>query len=450
MWSYFNILSYNQKPHEGIRAVAGEGTPATITALTNATNIAWALDGNPQLDTSSEVNFYLTPTSHTVTATVQSTNPITCTNTTSFQLEVVPAPVIDEIKPTIFCEGDQPDNPSYHVVLSAQPGGSGVYNWSNGMNGANITVLDGGAYQVTLSLGGCTTTRQIQVPNNLKDYAWIFPSGCYEICGPKTKNSPVLIGPRLPFNEWFWMYNGTKVEVGSQSTPSPFTLTDEGNYSLSLYNGYCSLETPPLSFNYKQCNPCELNPPQIEKIDIAKLPYCAFTAEVYFFSAPGTTLTLTAPDNNVVISPTTVTVPPGGGGQQLTIVPISPFAGGGNVEIIAQGLDNKDQTCVYKFNFDLPTCDGGSTSIFGKNGKTPQLVLAPNPAKEQVSLHYNALPEQTQLAIYDLTGRKLAVHEATNTEGIWQLPTNNMPAGVYIVVVQSNGTTLLQQKLIIE
>ena len=93
-----------------------------------------------------------------------------------------------------------------------------TYNWSNGASTQSISIPDGGPYQVTASLGGCSISKQVDIPKNPEDYLWIYPSGCYTDC---IKNSDELynhlIGPTLSLNTWSWNDYGSPIQSGTTS-----------------------------------------------------------------------------------------------------------------------------------------------------------------------------------------------------------------------------------------
>lgn len=60
------------------------------------------------------------------------------------------------------------------------------------------------------------------------------------------------------------------------------------------------------------------------------------------------------------------------------------------------------------------------------------------------------MEHNSTIELYDLTGRLLEAHTTTESTGSMVLTTANYPAGIYIVVVRSNGTLMSQQKLVIE
>ena len=76
-------------------------------------------------------------------------------------------------------------------------------------------------------------------------------------------------------------------------------------------------------------------------------------------------------------------------------------------------------------------------------------VLAPNPAREEVTLTYGNIAIDSSVSLYDLSGRELGVFELQGTTGTLVLSTQNYPSGVYIVVVYNKEGVLAQKKLII-
>lgn len=53
----------------------------------------------------------------------------------------------------------------------------------------------------------------------------------------------------------------------------------------------------------------------------------------------------------------------------------------------------------------------------------------------------------SQLEVYDLTGRLIAKFETTATQGVWKLDLASMTTGIYVVVLRQGATILMQRKL---
>ena len=84
------------------------------------------------------------------------------------------------------------------------------------------------------------------------------------------------------------------------------------------------------------------------------------------------------------------------------------------------------------------------------NLENSKVQLAPNPAKEFVTISYNELTANSTITLYDLTGRSLANYNNENTTGTIDVNTASYPGGIYIVVIKENDEIISQQKLVIE
>src|SRR5258708_1246188 len=83
-----------------------------------------------------------------------------------------------------------------------------------------------------------------------------------------------------------------------------------------------------------------------------------------------------------------------------------------------------------------------------------QLSLFPNPANSQVNLNYSSSKAQsnTQLLIYDVLGRVVLQKLVSVQECLNQisLPLNNMPDGVYLLVMEAQHTRIYTQRLVVQ
>ncbi|CAM3624367.1 T9SS type A sorting domain-containing protein [Flavobacterium gelidilacus] len=76
--------------------------------------------------------------------------------------------------------------------------------------------------------------------------------------------------------------------------------------------------------------------------------------------------------------------------------------------------------------------------------------LYPNPARDLVTIQYDLDVENTNVEVYDISGRVINHYKLSSSRGELQVNTSTYQAGIYIVIVKQNDTILLQQKLIIE
>lgn len=166
-----------------------------------------------------------------------------CTRTSpQYTVIVNPPPAPPVVSMDIHCD-------PYTVVLNANGGSTGIYNWSNGGYGEMIETYQGGAYQVVYTDEyGCKSNAQITVPKDPREYLWIFPSGCF--C--KLRLKTYVIGPIIPFEEWHWIQDGSPVNSGTGIMP-PFYPSPGHTYNMSLNNGYCEVMSDPMYYDNEMC-----------------------------------------------------------------------------------------------------------------------------------------------------------------------------------------------------
>jgi len=354
----------------------------------------------------------------------------------------------------------------YNVVLDAIPSPTNpniTYNWSNGASTQSISVNDGGPYLVTASIGGCSISKEVDIPKNPENYLWIYPSGCYTDCikeGAKDEEYSYLIGPTLSLQTWNWNNYGSPVSSGATSFQTPFYLMGDGSYTSTINTGHCAAESDPLEYSLIDCKECEIKDVKIESMVQNTTPYCSFTYQVMIYSSASTSFTATISDdlNNVTIIPSSFTINPGVNNLQFIVIPQGSFSGSTNWTIQGSVLiDGQYVPCTYELRVEIPRCDnsvyysrkidlGDSSAIEFEE----LLKVYPNPAKETATVYYEMSSSEGALEVYDLSGRSVAQHNLLSAIGEVSLNTGKYQSGVYIVVLrQSNGHTM-QQKLVIE
>jgi len=353
----------------------------------------------------------------------------------------------------------------YNVVLDAIPSPSNpniTYNWSNGASTQSISVPDGGPYRVTASLGGCSVSKQVDIPKNPEDYLWIYPSGCYTDCyAEKDEQYGYLIGPTLPLPSWSWNESGNPIQTGFGSYQTPFYLLGNGSYSSTINTGHCEMESDPLDFALERCEKCEIEDVKIEKVYQNNTPYCSFTYHVMIYSSASVPFSATISDdfNNVSIIPSTFTLNPGPNYLTFTVIPQNPFTSGLTDWTIQGSIFKDDQyvLCIYGLRVEIPKCE--NATYYSKNIELGDsstsdfeeiLKIYPNPAKETATVYYEMSSSEGDLEVYDLSGRSVAKHNLRSAKGEVPLNTGKYQAGVYIVVLRQNSGHTLQQKLVIE
>lgn len=422
------------------------GVDVPLSISTNAPTITWVIDGYPfpVFDNQSSIVIpaswgLLGQTTHTVLVTV--TSALGCSTSATFSVTIANSPPEPLIIPTVI--GCDP----YEVKLTAT-GSFGFYNWSDGQSGSDsIIVYNGGPYEVTVSAEGCTARSQIDVPKSPESYLWVFPSGCFTSC---KNNLGTLIGPSiLPVKEWEWQLDHNPVVEGSDAVP-PFDLTQSGVYNLSLNTGLCAMTSNDLNYTLLDCPECPLEV-RIEKLESTKSPFCTVTLDLIVFNSSGSNLpiTLSSPNNNVIVSPSSFTAVPGVNLFHVSVTPINGFAGG-TLELFIQGFDTKkNQLCTTPLLFEMPSCEQVARLEDPTVLNTNLLLIAPNPSKGWTTISYSHTVVPT-IEVYSILGRKVANYSANTTKGSWELNTTGLPTGVYLVVLKDNDAVLMQKKLIVE
>lgn len=425
-----------------------EGNSITMKAITNATTLDWYINNTIQTLYHNQTMPTFDPLPFgTYQIAVTVTSPEGCTATAMQLVSVIAIPDVVIDPPTILCEEN------YHVILTAASQSGGIFNWSNGMSGESITVTDGGAYQVRVTNGGCSATAQVTVAKNPEDYIWIFPSGCIAMCKKEIEGS--IIGPRLPLMYWEWTVNESIPSHGEESFPLPLPVVESGTYSLDINTGTCGINSNELNYTSIECEECKIGGVVIKESTLNDTKFCSFHISLDItndLSIP-MPITITDPDNRVIIIPSNVTLTPGTATYSFTFIPIGTFAGNEIVHLQITGITKDGKPCTTQLNLAIPSCFAqvaNKTKESNTSTPAPSVVIAPNPAKDQVTINYKGLAEDTVITLYDLSSRTLETHVATGADGSMTLPTSSYPAGIYIVVVKSNGNLITQQKLIIE
>lgn len=349
---------------------------------------------------------------------------------------------------------------SYEIQITAFSSEIGTFHWSNGQTGPTITVKAGGPYMVTFTnAAGCKSYANIDVPKSPEAYIWIFPTGCYEIC---RGNFGSLIGPNAIMSEWSWNFDGTPDAGSTNNFPTPYSIGQSGAYSMTLNNGLCDFESEPLSIQDMDCEPCPVEDIRILSITLdgeaAELGLCWYIYELEITNSLSVDmyLTITNAGQNILISPATITAFPGNHIYTVTVIPINGYNGGlVFLEILGVYIeDGYTKHCYYYLDLPVEDCisygakqaESEATESNSLN-TSKDLLIYPNPAKDQVHIQYESTAKQTTLEIYDLTGRLIAKHSSTEAKGVWTVNMQWMAAGVYVVVLKKDNQLITQKKL---
>lgn len=417
-----------------------------VTAVGNS--ISWQVNGQP-FGNSTQVDLAgLSVGSYTLTVIV--TDSFGCQNSLNETVDIIPvpnAPVIDYSLSSC--------TPYVVDVFVTNASSNGFYNWSNGMTGTANPLVNGGPLEIMVTEGGCTVSSQIDVPKDPQYFAWIFPSGCIDVCEYE-KEYGYLIGPRLALHSWNWLQDYQVAASGTQSFPEPFEVTQSGIYNLSYNTGLCNFITEPLDYTLdKECDKCRaIKDIVVDKLIKNETKFCSFTLDLKIDNGSGSPITFTvvSPGPDVVITPSTVTLLPGAHVYSFTVIPVNLISGG-SVTLFFEGIDAEGKPCLTDFTFTLPSCDGTGeqSKLTDAMASTQRLLqVVPNPAKLTTEVQFASAITNPSLELYDLTGRLMDSYTAMEAKGYWRLTIDQYPTGVYIVVLRENGQVVQQQKLVKE
>lgn len=433
------------------------GEEAGFSVNSDATIIKWTIDSvyTASLDNEDSISLNLGLGIHSISVTVISADG--CEKTAEQTIEVFPAPIQVTVSDPFLV-----DCQTYTLELSAYSPETGSYIWNNGAIGVSnpdgsntITVTAGGPYMVTFTnVGGCSTTAQIMVPKDPKAYMWVFPTGCYQKCKDE---ETFLLGPTLPVKAWNWLLDDVSDLSGNYTVPSNYPLTETGTYNLTLNTGICDFSSPSMSLSASNCEGCELDA-TVQDVVFEDEVYCSslVTIDVESFYGVDLQASLVSNNNNLIVNPGSITLVPGSNTITFTVIPINGF-NGGNVSLSLIGtivVDGEIKTCSTPIEFELKECKPEQARPAGVSENEPSLVnikgdimLYPNPAQDKVNIRFDSAQSNSQVEVYDLTGRLMASYATSSRTGVWELDLAPMATGVYVVLLRQGSAIIMQRKL---
>lgn len=160
--------------------------------------------------------------------------------------------------------------------------------------------------------------------------------------------------------------------------------------------------------------------------------------------------------NNLIVSSGNITLTPGFNSVTVTILPINGFNGGMvNMSIIG-AIPQGENTinCATLFSLNVPQCTANqqrtavdSDAENSNAARVADILLYPNPAKDKVNIRFETEQINSQVEVYDLTGRLISSYATTAKQGVWELDLAPMATGVYVVVLRNGNQILMQRKL---
>jgi len=78
--------------------------------------------------------------------------------------------------------------------------------------------------------------------------------------------------------------------------------------------------------------------------------------------------------------------------------------------------------------------------------ETPQLIIYPNPTKQQFRVEFQKFQEYGTLSIYTIEGKIISERKITNSKTI--LVDELLPPGIYLVRFRNNSTSITKKVVI--
>ena len=216
----------------------------------------WYVDGSASVTTPTISIGTLGVGDHTfqlVITVTDAASGVTCPDTSAIFLvhmhDVPPAPVITG--PVVV------DCDNYLLTLSATDAVTGIFNWSDGTNGAVDSIYTGGPYMVTFTdVNGCVSNKDTTVPMSPEYYFQYFPTGCYSICD---QQMPLTIPgvPDITFTNWAWLQDNSPVSSGANSVMGSYAIDSDGVYQWALDNGLCAQTSDEMDVTTIRCDKCK-------------------------------------------------------------------------------------------------------------------------------------------------------------------------------------------------
>lgn len=99
--------------------------------------------------------------------------------------------------------------------------------------------------------------------------------------------------------------------------------------------------------------------------------------------------------------------------------------------------------------FEINMVDQPANSIAFTERRAAKMQIIPNPAKEEVKISFDKLEGKAILKLSNIAGQVIFSREIEATAGSVIIPLYNLPAGIYIVELQSSNAKF-SEKLIKE
>lgn len=345
------------------------------------------------------------------------------------------------------------DCEQYRIELNASHNDPGNFTWSNGRDGPNIEVFQGGPYKVWFDNGmGCRSSNTLTVNRNPEEYLWVFPTGCYELCWQDMPKG--LHGPIIPFQYWEWHHDLGNNHAGSGPVDI-YEIQQEGNYHLYLENQWCGKQSGNMDLRLSDCGDCHFEFNANAYCNPHPNDPCAISFDLNLYSNGPMNINLHSPMG--MFLPSSILLMPGATPPTVDFFPNAAYVPGMQTIVLDGSYYNHEgqvgMKCRQEVNVQFPNLCCGQDNPEGKAGKPAimgnRLQLLPNPARNQVNIRYRFENEANNKSIelYDMQGKMLIGEEVTTHQGALEWRLDAYAAGIYFVVMKTGDKTVEYRKL---
>ncbi|MBL7698302.1 MAG: PKD domain-containing protein [Chitinophagaceae bacterium] len=186
---------------------------------------AWNFGDGSTSTERNPVHTYALPGDYDVSLTVRSSKGASYTAQETISILGAVTPVVNLGSDINLCFGNE------LILNAANPGAT--YSWSTGETSQTISVFDGGAFDVTVTKDGCSTSDTINVvsvPSLWSDFTFEKISGCIPVKYKFTDNSTAC---ESTITGWFWEF-GDGATSTEQNPEHEFATEAQFNVRLTV------------------------------------------------------------------------------------------------------------------------------------------------------------------------------------------------------------------------
>lgn len=164
-------------------------------------------------------------------------------------------------------------------------------------------------------------------------------------------------------------------------------------------------------------------------------------------------INLTDPLENFILTPSTFQIAPGTSNVLLTLYPVNGFIPNTNYNFEIQGIvfdrDLVQTYCTSHFDLFLEDCladrpaKNPSKEVFAKT-----INYFPNPVINMLKVSWTINNPIDEISIYDMSGRKIFQTNVTKEKLEKSVSLETFTSGIYILMVENNGTLIGQYKIV--